>query len=69
MSAGDILTRLRAALESAGVPYMVTQVNDAAGIVRVQGASLDISYIEQWVEALGLEKQWRRAREKAAVDG
>lgn len=60
---------LVAKLEWARMGESERQVNDAAGIIRVQGARLDISYIERWVEALGLEEQWSRAREKAAVDG
>jgi len=41
------------------------QIEDAAGVVRVQGASLDVSYIEEWVEALQLQDEWARARAKA----
>ena len=34
------------------------QLQDAAGIVTTQGSKLDISYIENWVRELQLEKQW-----------
>ena len=37
------------------------QIDDAAGIIRVQGNNLDVGYIQQWVVALGLEHQWRAA--------
>jgi hypothetical protein len=41
------------------------QIEDAAGIIRVQEADLDIPYVERWVAALALEPQWRAARERA----
>lgn len=41
------------------------QIDDAAGILATQGAHLDHAYVEQWVRELGLDEQWRRARERA----
>lgn len=41
------------------------QINDAAGIVQVQGANLDLDYVERWVAVLELDEQWRATREKA----
>jgi hypothetical protein len=41
------------------------QINDAAGVIRMQSEALDIPYIESWVDALGLSEQWRAARERA----
>ena len=38
------------------------QLEDVAGILRLRGDMLDIAYIEQWVQALELERQWERAR-------
>jgi hypothetical protein len=38
------------------------QINDVAGILRVQGDSLDRGYIERWVTALDLSREWARAR-------
>ena len=57
---------LLAKLEWAKMSDSERQLIDAAGIVRVQGGSLDIGYIERWVEELGLQQQWRAARDKAA---
>jgi len=37
------------------------QLNDAAGIVRVQGANLDLEYVEKWVAVLELDDQWQMA--------
>lgn len=41
------------------------QLNDAAGIVQVQGASLDRDYVERWVAALELDDQWKAAQARA----
>jgi hypothetical protein len=38
------------------------QINDAVGILRVQGAALDLDYLERWVTVLELDEQWRAAR-------
>lgn len=38
------------------------QLRDVVGILRVQGDTVDREYISRWVEALGLEDQWERAR-------
>ena len=39
------------------------QIQDAAGILEVQGDSLDIGYIERWADELELREQWQAARE------
>ena len=52
---------LLAKLEWAKIGEPDRQISDAAGIIRVQGARLDISYVEHWVQVLGLEQQWGRA--------
>ena len=41
------------------------QLNDAAGIIEVQGTKLDVAYIERWVKELELREQWLAALEKA----
>ena len=41
------------------------QMQDVAGILTVQGEKLDRSYVEKWVNVLGLREQWRVAREAA----
>lgn len=41
------------------------QLNDAAGVIRMQGHVLDRSYIQSWVDELELEPQWRAALERA----
>lgn len=37
------------------------QINDAAGVIRVQGTDLDLEYVEKWVAVLELEEQWQMA--------
>jgi hypothetical protein len=41
------------------------QIEDAAGILKVRGTELDVSYIDKWVTALGLFSQWNDARRLA----
>ena len=42
------------------------QLDDAAGVIRVQGESLDIAYIERWVRVLALDEAWRETMTRAA---
>ncbi len=44
------------------------QIEDAVGILRTAGSRLDLHYIERWVGELGLDFEWRRARNQAASD-
>jgi len=41
------------------------QINDAAGVIQVQGRKLDREYVERWVAVLELEAQWAVAVERA----
>jgi len=41
------------------------QLNDAVGILKVQGETLDRRYVEQWVDILELRAQWIAALERA----
>jgi len=42
------------------------QLEDAAGIIRVQGDNLDIAYVEYWIRQLGLSAQWEVAKARVA---
>lgn len=53
---------LIAKLEWAKLGESQRQLEDAAGIVRIKGASLDHSYVLHWVNELGLEAQWEAAQ-------
>jgi hypothetical protein len=53
-------------LEWAKLTDSERQVEDAAGIIRTQGSDLDIAYIEQWAEKLGIQAQWYIAKAKAS---
>lgn len=56
---------LIAKLEWAKMGESDRHIEDAAGIVATQGANLDRSYVERWVEELELQRQWQRALERA----
>ncbi len=43
------------------------QWNDILGIVRRQGTALDLSYLAQWADALGVRDQLKRALVEAGV--
>jgi hypothetical protein len=43
-------------------------LEDAAGILRMQGRNLDTAHIEQWIAALGLADQWAEAKRLAAFN-
>jgi len=58
-SAEDILI---AKLEWFMIGESERQLEDAAGIIRIQGENLDTAYVENWVESLGLQEQWLKAR-------
>lgn len=54
-----------AKLEWARIGGSNVQISDAAGILATQADDLDVTYIETWVERLGLEAQWRAAKAQA----
>jgi len=41
------------------------QINDAAGVIRVQASKLDLEYVERWVAVLELDDQWQAALSRA----
>jgi hypothetical protein len=43
------------------------QLNDVLGVLKVQGATLDGAYLEEWAGELGLTDLLRRAREDAGL--
>ncbi|HEY6556588.1 MAG TPA: hypothetical protein VI072_04915 [Polyangiaceae bacterium] len=56
---------LIAKLEWAKLGESARQIEDAAGIIRLQGDRLDRGYVERWVAALDLQAQWTDALSKA----
>ena len=56
---------LVAKLEWAKMGDSERQIEDAAGILKMQRETLDLNYIERWVEVLDVRQQWRAARERA----
>lgn len=49
-------------LEWAKLGESQRQIEDAAGVIRVQGSNLDTAYVERWVRELGLAEQWAAAK-------
>ena len=43
------------------------QIEDAAGILKIQRSSLNRPYLEQWIHELGLEKEWEGALRAANI--
>ena len=56
-----------AKLEWAHAGGSTRQLEDAASILRMRAAQLDVGRVERWVAALGLEREWRAARDLAAL--
>jgi len=63
-SAEDVML---AKLEWAKLGGSQRQIEDAAGILRIRFNELDRDYIERWVEALGVQDQWREALDTAGL--
>jgi hypothetical protein len=51
-----------AKLEWAKLSDSERQLRDVEGVLAVRAATLDITYIEKWIDELGLEAQWARVR-------
>lgn len=49
-------------LERAKLGESERQIRDVAGIIAIQGADLDTTYVEAWVDSLDLREQWNAAR-------
>ncbi|HXH40897.1 MAG TPA: hypothetical protein VNN08_19885 [Thermoanaerobaculia bacterium] len=64
-SAEDVVI---AKLEWAKIGGSDRQIEDVAGILRVQKGTLDIAYIEEWVSSLELAEQWQIAQTRAASE-
>ncbi|HET6178248.1 MAG TPA: hypothetical protein VFE61_15035 [Candidatus Sulfotelmatobacter sp.] len=43
------------------------QIEDAAGILKLQGNNLDRSYLERWVRELELTMEWNDAQRSASI--
>jgi hypothetical protein len=43
------------------------QIEDVAGILRMNWDSLDRPYVEKWIHELGLTEEWNDARRKAGI--
>jgi hypothetical protein len=63
-SAEDVVI---AKLEWSKLAQSQRQIEDAAGILRLRGNSLDHAYLEKWIGELELEKEWSDARRIADI--
>lgn len=45
------------------------QIEDVAAILRMRDESLDHSYLEKWIDLLGLSNEWADARSTAGFSG
>ncbi len=63
-TAEDVLI---AKLEWAKLGESQRQIEDAAGILRVRGAELDVAYIDQWVDQLDLRVVYIAAQGRAML--
>lgn len=54
-------------LEWAKLSASERQLQDVAGILRIQRGTLDNAYIERWVSVLGLQTPWQDAKSLAGV--
>jgi len=57
-----------AKLEWAKMGESSRQIEDVAGILRVRGKLVDRSYVDKWVQELGLAEQWKSARRLAGLE-
>lgn len=55
-------------LEWAKMGASLRQIEDVAGILKVQQDSLDRPYIEKWIAELGLSSEWASARQSAGLE-
>ena len=55
-------------LEWAKMGESTRQIEDVAGVLKVQQNSFDRPYIEKWVAELGLVSQWNEARRQAGLE-
>jgi hypothetical protein len=54
-------------LEWAKMAGSERQITDVAGILRTQGADIDVEYVERWVAVLGVQREWERASAEAGL--
>jgi hypothetical protein len=56
-----------AKLEWAKLAESRRQIEDVVAILRIRSPSLDRDYLEKWISALDLEKEWHEARRDAGI--
>jgi len=56
-----------AKLDWAKMGESLRQIRDVAGVLKIQRHSLDLPYIEKWVNELGLASQWNESCRQAGI--
>lgn len=59
---------LIAKMEWARMSESARQIEDAARMLRVRARQVDQSYVDRWVQELGLEEQWASVKRSAFPD-
>ena len=57
-----------AKLEWAKMGASLRQIEDVTGILKVRGEELDLAYLKNWINQLGLSDQWYAARKLAGLE-
>ena len=57
-----------AKLEWAKMGASLRQIEDVTGILKVRGDELDVAYLNDWINQLGLTEQWHAARKLAGLE-
>jgi hypothetical protein len=69
MSALEVLRRITAALDRAGIAYMLTGSFASAhhGAPRSTSDIDIVTYLEQWISELDLKQEWSHAKRIAGI--
>jgi hypothetical protein len=62
LSVASVEDTVLAKLEWAKLGESERQLRDVRGILEVQGSALDVAYVEQWLDELGVRELWDRVR-------
>jgi hypothetical protein len=62
---GSVLAKL----EWAKLSQSQRQIEDAAGILKLQGRLLNYDYLKNWVDNLHLQAQWKAVLQSAGISG
>jgi hypothetical protein len=76
VSAWEVLRRISATLDRAGIVYMLAgsfasayhgQIEDVVAILKLQWEALNRPYLERWISELSLNEEWSNAKRLAGI--